>query len=147
MADHISEQIVAAAKAALTGLATTGARAFDSRVYPVKEGDCPCLLIDQGDEEDQPGELWGFSRSIERTMQLLAVAKVEQNPAYRTLVNTIRKEVEVALAAAVLPGAKWIRPAGCLIELSGEGEKPIASATMTFEVLYVTGLGTPDVAL
>lgn len=147
MADHVSEQIVAAAKTALTGLNTTGARAFDSRVYPLKEGDCPCLLVDQGDEAIASGELWGFSRSLERTMQLLVVAKVDQNTVYRTLVNTIRKEVEVALAAATLPGAKWVRPASCLIELAGEGEKPIASATMTFEVLYITALGAPDVAL
>jgi hypothetical protein len=148
MANHVAEQIVAAAVTALTGLTTTGARVFDSRVYPVKETDCPCLLIDQGDESIAGGELFGFSRSVERTLELLVIAKVEQNTSYRTLVNTIRKEVEVALAAnQAIGGAKWVQPASCLIELSGEGEKPIASGTMTFEVHYITALNAPDAAL
>jgi hypothetical protein len=147
MADHVAEQIVAAAKTALTGLATTGARVFDSRVYPVTIGDTPCLLIDQGEESSSIDE-YGLSRTCERHLELLIVAKVEQNIAYRTLVNTIRKEVEVALAAnQALGGAKRIQPVGCEIELSGEAEKPIASATLTFDCVYYTALGAPDVAL
>lgn len=146
MADHVAEQIVAAAKTALTGLTTTGANVFDSRVYPVKEADCPCLLVDQGDEQSSTDEMWGLSRTLRRNLQLLVVAKVVQNTSYRTLVNTIRKEVEVALAAG-LAGAKWVQPQSCLIELSGEAEKPIASATMTFLCPYFTALGAPDVAL
>jgi hypothetical protein len=148
MADHVAEQIVAAAKAALTGLATTGARVFDSRVYPVKETDCPCILIDQGEEQVGAGELYGFSRAVERTLQLHVIAKVEQNVDYRKTVNQIRKEVEIALAAAGgIGGAKWVQPSSTLLELSGEGEKPIASGTMTFDVFYITALSTPDVAL
>jgi hypothetical protein len=145
MADHVAEQIVANAKAALTGLATTGADVFDSRVYPVTEDICPCLLIDQGDESSSFEEM-GFSRTIQRSMQLLVVAKVVQNTSYRTLVNTIRKEVEVALAAG-LTGAKWVLPVSCEIELSGEAEKPIASATITFDCVYITALGVPDATL
>jgi len=145
MADHVAEQIVAAAKTALTGLVTTGARVFDSRVYPVKEADCPCLLVDLGDEESSTDENWGFSRTLRRNLQLLVVAKVVQNTSYRTLVNTIRKEVEVALASGLV-GAKWVQPVSCVIELDGEAEKPIATATMTFECPYFTALGTPDVA-
>jgi hypothetical protein len=79
-------------------------------------------------------------------MQLLVVAKVVQNTSYRTLVNTIRKEVEVALAAG-LTGAKWVLPVSCEIELSGEAEKPIAAATMTFDCVYITALGVPDATL
>jgi hypothetical protein len=147
VADHLSEQIVAAAAAALAGLATTGANVFASRVDPLFEANLPCLLVDQGNEEAQPGELWGFSRSLERRMELLVVAKVEQTTAYRTTANQIRKEVEIALASASLPGAKWVQPMTCVLELAGDGEKPIASATMTFSVLYVTALGAPDVPL
>jgi hypothetical protein len=148
VADHVAEQIVAAAKTALTGLTTTGARVFDSRVYPVKDIDCPCLLIDQGDEDSATGEIagGGFSRTIERNHQLIVVAKVVQNTAYRTLVNTIRKEVEVALGPG-LTGAKSVTPISCVTELAGEGETPIAGATMTFVCPYITALGAPDVAL
>jgi len=74
------------------------------------------------------------------------VAKVEQNTNYRTLVNTIRKEVEIALAPG-LTGAKYVAPKDFKLELSGDAEKPVASGTMTFEVLYYTQQGAPDVAL
>jgi len=146
MADHLAEQIVVAAKAALIGLATTGSNVFDSRVYPVTEANCPCLLVDQGDEAISIDESWGFSRSMQRNLQLIVVVKVVQNTAYRTLVNTIRKEVEIALAAG-LAGAKWVQPVSCVIELDGDAEKPIASATLTFDCPYFTALGAPDVAL
>lgn len=146
MADHVAEQIVQAAKAALTGLATTGSRVFDSDVYPVQSGDCPCLLIDQGDESSSIDEL-GFTRTSRRSLQLKVTAKVEQTVDYRKTVNTIRKEVEVALAAnQALGGAKWIQPVSCVIELSGDAEKPVASATMIFDCQYITALGAPDIA-
>ncbi len=147
MAEHVSEQVVEAAKAALIGLATTGANVFDSRVYPVQDNELPCLLIDQGNETSEI-ESMGFDRITGRTMELLVVAKVKQNTSYRTLINTIRKEVEVRLAANQgIGGAKYVQPKSCEIELAGEGEKPVASATLTFEVPYYTALSTPDVPL
>lgn len=147
MPAHVSEQIVAAAKTALLGLTTTGANVFDSRVYPVEDADLPCLLVDQGNETSRI-ESMGLDRITERTMELVVVAKVKQNTSYRTLINTIRKEVEVALAANQgIGGAKYVQPVSCEIELAGEGEKPVAMATMTFEVPYYTALSTPDTAL
>ena len=147
MADHVSEQIVAAAKTALTGLATTGANVFDSRVYPVQDSELPCLLIDQGNETSDIASM-GSDRVTERSMELVVVAKVKQNTSYRTVINTIRKEVEVVLAANQgIGGAKYVQPKSCEIELAGEGEKPVASATLTFEVPYYTALSTPDTAL
>ena len=147
MADHVSEQIVAAAKTALTGLATTGARVFGSRVYPVQDAELPCLLIDQGNEASEISSM-GVGRLSERSLELVVVAKVKQNTAYRTVVNTIRKEVEVALAAnQSAGGAQYIQIRSCELELAGEAEKPVASATMTFDCLYYTVLGAPDVAL
>ena len=147
MADHVSEQIVAGAKTALTGLATTGSNVFDSRVYPVQDAELPCLLVDQGNEGSEISSL-GVGRISERNVELVVVAKVKQNTSYRTLINTIRKEVEVALAANQgIGGAKYVQPKSCEIELAGEGEKPVASATMTFDCLYYTALGAPDTAL
>ncbi|SRR6266511_4292585 len=146
MAQHLAEQIVQAAVIALTGLTTTGARIYDSRVYPLQSVELPCLLVDMGDEESTTDENWGFSRTLQRNLQLLVVAKVEQNTNYRTIINTIRKEVEIALASG-LTGAKWVQPVSCVIELSGEAEKPVATAILTFAAPYFTTLGAPDVAL
>ena len=145
MADHVAEQIVAAAKTALTGLTTTGANVFDSRVYPIQDAELPGLLIDQGAEDSKISSM-GAARINERLMELVVIAKVKQDASYRTLVNTIRKEVETKLDQGLAP-AKYVRPKSFEIELSGDGEKPVASGTMTFEVLYYTAQGAPDVAL
>ena len=149
MADHVAEQIVAAAKTALTGLATTGANAFDSRVYPVQHTELPAILIDQGDESELVSSMGGAQRSVEHDLDLVVIAKVEQTVSYRTAANTIRKEVEAALGSNNGLGGlcKWIHPKGFVIELSGEAEKPVASGTMTFSVRYYTALNAPDVPL
>src|SRR5258708_12330525 len=96
MADHVAEQIVQAAKAALTGLATTGANCFDSLVYPLQTAQLPAILVDQSVESSVISTL-GVGRIYERILDLLVVAKVEQNTNYRMLINTIRKEVDIPL--------------------------------------------------
>jgi hypothetical protein len=145
MAEHVSEQIIAAVKVRLSGLPTTGARVFDSRVHPVQTEDVPCIKVDQGDESAEYENV-NVPEAI-RTMELLVVACVKQNVAYRTEVNKIRKEVEAAIGADLTLGGIChdVQYNGCEIELSGEAEHPIAEATITFGVLYITDMRTPDV--
>lgn len=146
MAEHVAEQIVVNAKALLTGLTTTSTRVFDSLVYPVQDGDLPCLKIDQGDENDAVVTMHSPAL-IERVMELLVVACVKQTTNYRRDANRIRKEVEIAIAGAqTLSGVcKTVIPVSCELELSGDAEKPIAEATMKFAVKYWTAYNAPDV--
>lgn len=147
MANHIRKQIRAAAVTALTGLTTTGSRVFDSRVYPMQDAQLPGLRIDTADEEIGIGSM-GVSRLNERTLQLVVQACVKENTTYNDTLDTIIKEVEIALAANQgLGGAKYAQLKSINIANGGEGEKPVAVATMTFEVFYITALGAPDVAL
>jgi hypothetical protein len=150
MADHVSEQIIAAAVAALTGLATTGARVYDSRVHPLQDAEVAAgaLLVDQGDESDETLSI-GADRLVEREMELLVVAKVKQTASYRATINQIRKEVEVQIAQDDTLGGKckYINPRRGELELAGDGEKPVASYTMVFSVVYVTALNAPDISL
>jgi hypothetical protein len=147
-ADHVAEQIVAAAGILLQGLPSTGANVFLSRVYDVQPLELPCLLIDEGDEGDQVSSL-GVDRTLMRTMELLVVAKVKQVAGYRELVNTIRKEVEAVLAQDNGLGGlcKSINPGRFELELDGSTDQPVASGTMRFEVLYFTALSTPHIPL
>ena len=147
MADHVRKQIRAAAVTALTGLATTGARVFASRVYPLQDTDLPGLRISNPDETIEPASMGGANRYLERTLILEVQACVKQVSGYEDLVDQICKEVEVALANdnTLGPLAKWIVPRGIQTELVGEGEIPVAVATMRFEVLYYTALNAPDV--
>lgn len=143
---HAAEQVVANAKTVLTGLATTGARVYDSQVYPLKDIDLPALKIDQGDESIEPGTV---GDQLDRTMELRVIAVVKQQTSYRTTVNTIRSEVETALAAnQTLAGiCHYVRPVSTVLELSGEGELPVCEATMTFSVRYFTNYNAPHVPL
>jgi hypothetical protein len=148
MADHVSEQIIAAAVAALTGLATTGARVYDSRVHPLQDAEVAAgaLLVDQGDESDETLSI-GADRLVEREMELLVVAKVKQTASYRATINQIRKEVQSAQDDTLGGKCKYINPRRGELELAGDGEKPVASYTMVFSVVYVTALNAPDISL
>lgn len=145
MADHVAEQIFAVALAALTGLATTGSSVRASPVDPATA--FPVLDVDQGDETIETEDPFGDAL-LERSMDLVVTANVKLATGYREQINTIRKEVEVALAGADWPGtAATAVPTGCVLEKSGEAEKQCMQATLTFSVWYHTNQSAPDVAL
>lgn len=147
MTTHVRKQIRAAAVTALTSLTTTGSNVFDSLAYPLQDNQLPALRIDYGTENAQIASM-GSSRLIERTLELKVEACVKQLSTYNDTLDTILKEVEIAIAANQnLGGAKYVQLVSVAPELSGEGEKPMARYTMTFEVPYFTALGAPDVAL
>lgn len=144
MADHVAEQIIQAAKAALTGT-SAGANVFDSRLYNLQDSELPALLVDQGDESSEIGGK-GNAIELQRTLELLVIAVAKQTIDYRKRVNTLRKEVEQRLAAPAFGAlCKYCVPKSLTLELDGEGEQPVARATMKFEVLYYTAANAPDV--
>jgi hypothetical protein len=49
---HVRQQVREALAIQLTGLTTTGAKVFQSRVYPLESSDLPCLLIATEEEEN-----------------------------------------------------------------------------------------------
>jgi len=148
VANHLRKQIRDAAVAALTGLATTGANVFPSRVYELQDADLPALKVDTNEESVQIDSMGGAARVVSRALNLIVHACVKQNATYNDTIDQIIKEVEVAIAAnQSLGGAKYVQLTGIAIEMAGEGEKPVAVATMTFEVPYFSALNAPDVAL
>jgi len=148
MANHLRRQIRDAAIAVLTGLTSTGANVFPSRVYELQDAELPALRIDTNDEEVEIAAFGGSSRAVARTLQLLVQACVKQNTGYNDTIDQIIKEVEIAVAANQgMGGAKYVQLKTIAIEMSGDAEKPIAVATLTFICPYYHALGTPDVAL
>ena len=149
MAAHVRKQIRDAAVTALTGLATTGARVFASRVYPLQDDDLPALRVDTNNE-DVDSESIIANRVLDRELQVLVQACVKQNATYNDTIDQIIQEVEVALstlAAQTMAGAKSVQLQRIEVVLAGEAEKPVAVATMLFAVPYHTALNAPDVAL
>ena len=67
---------------------------------------------------------------------------------YDDTVDTICSEVEVALGGSTVNGlVKDIYLESTEINYQGEGDQPLAIATMTWNVLYETASNAPDTAL
>lgn len=148
MAAHLRTQIRDAVAAALTGLPTTGARVYPSRVYPVQTADLPCLLV-YARRDDVQLETIHAPKYLQRTVELEVVALAKAASDLDDVLDQMCKEVEAALAmpVAALAGiAQDINPVSTEFELVGAAEKPTGSASMIFTVGYFNLENAPDVA-
>lgn len=149
MANHLRRQIREAIGSAVTGLATTGARVFQSRVYPLQDAELPGLLI-ASESEVSIGETLGAPRLLMRTLRMQVAAIAKATADLDDTLDQIAKEVEIALAmpCAALAGiAKTITLASTEIELEGTADQPKGRATLTYEVTYLAAENAPDTAL
>lgn len=153
MADHVREQITVAVVAAVTSLSTTGTRVFrdrDTAERPLSgeasTSELPGLVVE---DDGDPSEIvsLGVGRILERRMRIKISAHVKAS-SYATTLNQILKEIEVALAAASLGGAKCavLMEVGAR-EVSEAGDTPVVRQAFSFEFLYYTTHSAPDVAL
>lgn len=143
MADHVRRQLREAVAAAVTGLATTGARVYQSRVTPLQVSDVPGLNVYTTGEEvvDQSvGNLIG--RRIDVTIEALAKTSVDVDD----VVDQIAKEVETVLASPVTVGGKalLLQYEGCDIDFE-VSNKPAAVALLRYSAVLYTQRATPDV--
>lgn len=147
MANHLRQQIREAVVAALTGLSTTGSKVYESRVYPMQDTNLPGLRVYTSAERVEIASKGGAARQVARTLDLVVEICVKSS-SFDDTSDQIQKEVEVALAGAQnAGGAKYIQLRETEDELGDEAETPVCMRRCTFEVLYYSGLGTPDVAL
>lgn len=147
MANHLRRQIREGVASTVTGLATTGARVFQSRVYPLQTVELPGLLIYTRNETStvigvNPG------RQIERVLQLIVEGVAKATSDLDDQLDQIAKEVETVLAAvptALLALVKdiYLRTTEIAIE---PGEKPTGRIRMTYQLDYYNVESAPDVA-
>jgi hypothetical protein len=150
VANHVRRQIREAVAAAVTGLATTGANVFQSRVYPTQTSELPALLVYTRSEDSEPSTIHS-PKVLERTLQLVIAAVAKTITDLDDVLDGICKEVEIAVENWSVAGLGGIADSIYLVstevEMSGEGEKPAGIATMTYELSYYTQANAPDVAL
>lgn len=147
MTDHVRKQIRDAAVTALTGLTTTTTNVKNSPVHPLQEADLPALRIFTPQESVQLLTM-GSNRKRERLCTLVVEACVKVATGYANTIDTIAKEVEIALDATSTLGGlcTYVEPRGFEEDQDGRGDKPVAVGRMTFEVLYYTRKGAPETA-
>ena len=143
---HMRRQIREAAAVLLTGLATTGARVYQSRVYALRDSDMPCLLITTDDETISASTIG--SLQLERSLKLTvrAVAKATAN--LDDMLDQILAEVEVALNGNTLGGLSLSTvPESITVQMDDSLEKPAGVATLTYAILYFTAGTNPAAPL
>lgn len=143
MADHVRRQLREAVATAVTGLATTGTRVFQSRVYPVQNAELPGLLVYTTGEEIT---VLSVGTLVGRTVQILIEGHAKAAADLDDVLDQISKEVEVALASAITVAGKLILLAyeGCDVSLD-ESNKPTGVIAMRFNALLYSQRATPDV--
>lgn len=149
MANHLRRQIREAIAGAVTGLTTTGARVFQSRVYPIERSALPGLLVFTLAETSARATL-PAPGVMTRTLRLQVVGVAEGVANLDDALDQICKEVEIALAmpSAALAGiAKTITLVATDIEMQGTSSRPVGQAAMTYEVVYAAAENSPDVGL
>lgn len=135
------EQILTTILATLTGLTTTGANVFRGRVYALEETEVPALTVYMG--TDTPlGEYGPSSFSLMDSELIIRVTAHVKSSASQvdTLLNTIRREVHVALMADHTQGLSYAQttvPLGASEPLlSGDGDQPTATMDINWMIRY-----------
>ena len=141
--EHLRQQIRERVATTLTGLTTTGSNVFQSRVYPIENTKLPCLLIYTREESSEPLDM-SPPRTIEKRLSLVVEGYVKANSNYDDTIDTITKEVEVAMYGDRLINnlAKDSFLVSTDISFNGEGDNPLAIVVMTFEIPYHHTEGT-----
>lgn len=144
---HVRRQIREAAATALTGLTTTGARVFQSRIHPLRDADLPCLLISTDDEQvQQENMVAGGELTRELTLTVRGVAKATAD--LDDTLDGIAEQVEPVLNGATLGNlAKNCQLAGIKAEMDEALEKPVGIITLEYRILYFTTPASPGTAL
>lgn len=135
---HVRTQIRNAVATALTGVATTGARVFPSRVWPLEETDLPALLVYAvSDPVDEEQLTIGRPRKLTRELALMVDARAAGSVGLDDTLDQIEAEVIAALALDPTLGgiAKDVLFTGAEIDFD-TAEAPVGANKMTFRVTY-----------
>ena len=127
----------------LTGLTTTGSNVFESRIYPNELAKLPLLNIYSNTETSELLSIGKIERNVEIMVEGFAKATANIDEA----LDTIAKEVEIALATDLTRGghAKETFLTNTEYELENIGNQQLGVIKMTFNVHYITTKINPEV--
>jgi hypothetical protein len=136
---HVRKLIRDNIETTLTGLATTGANVYQTRVYPIAEDRLPGLAIYTSSESTDYATI-NPPRTQLRTLSVSVDVYAKAVTAYDDLLDAACVEIEEALYTDRTRGgnAKDTRIIAFDSDFSGDGDQPVARATLTVEVDYVT---------
>ena len=126
----------------LTGLTTTGSNVFESRIYPNELAKLPLLNIYSNTETSELSSIGKIERNLEIMIEGFAKATTNID---ETL-DTIAKEVEVAMATDLTRGghAKDTFITNTEYELENVGNQQLGVIKITYNVHYLTTKDDPE---
>lgn len=147
---HVRQQIRERIATNVTGLTTTGARVYQSRVYNLEAANLPGLLVysnNETSERDTMGIL--ANQDLDRTLELVIEGYASTASNLDDVLDLIAEEVETAVAADPTCNglSKDLFLSETTISLTGEGDSPAGVLSLTFEVSYRTTTTAPGTAL
>lgn len=136
---HVRKSIRDNIVTTLTGLTTTGSNIYRTRVYPLAESKLPGLAIYTRDETTGYDTI-GLPRTQIRNLTVAVEIYVKGTSNYDDTLDTICTEIEEALYTDLTRGgnAKDTNIISMDAEFSGEGDQPVARATLTLAITYAT---------
>ena len=136
---HLRKQIRDNITSTLTGLSTTGARVYQTRVYPVAANKLPGLAIYTENEEIETVTI-SPPRTQMRALTVTVEAYVKATTGYDNTIDQIALEVEEALTADITRGglAKDTMILSFEADYSGEGDQPVGTGRISVRVDYST---------
>jgi hypothetical protein len=136
---HVRKSIRDNIVTTLNGLTTTGSNIYRTRVYPLAESKLPGLAIYTRDETTGYDTI-GLPRTQIRNLTVAVEIYVKGTSNYDDTLDIICTEIEEALYTDLTRGgnAKDTNIISMDAEFSGEGDQPVARATLTLAITYAT---------
>ena len=144
---HIRQQIRDRIIADVTGLATTGANVYDSKLYNILQGELPALAVYTQNETSEISTI-APNVTLDRELEVIIECYAEANQNIENTLDTIAGEVENSLGTDLTLNNLCITQflSSTDIDFTSECEKPLGICKLTYNVRYmntVTNSSTP----
>jgi hypothetical protein len=144
---HIRQQIRDRIIADVTGLTTTGANVYDSKLYNILQGELPALAVYTQNETSEISTI-APNVTLDRELEVIIECYAEANQNIENTLDTIAGEVENSLGTDLTLNNLCITQflSSTDIDFTSEGEKPLGICKLTYNVRYmntVTNSSTP----
>jgi len=123
----------------VTGLATTGASVFKTRLFPLGSAKLPALCVYTKSEAVAMNTMTPPRQQV-RNLDVMIEAYVKGTSSIDDTLDTIAVEIEEALATDITRGgfARDTKVTNFEVDYDGEGDQSIGVARFTIAVDYVT---------
>ena len=147
---HVRTAIRTAIASRLTGLTTTGARVYPSRIHPLADSNLPCLRV-YLDEEEIETETVHDDPLLRRSPVLRVECCAKAVASLDATLDTMLAEVEVAIGTgdATFGGLLKSRPLprSVAVDLDEGLEKPVGILRVDYLAHYFTAASNPATAI